>query len=181
MSRNPTDHAPPRQSGSQPWFARRWAWLLLIASAIALELAALGFQYGMGLDPCVMCIYERVAVFGLVLAGTLGFLRPSSAMLRWTGYLAWAISAAWGLQLALRHVGIQIDRTPALSCSFVAEFPTWARLDEWLPAVFLPTGYCDDIQWEWLSLTMAQWMVVVFALYLLTLAVVLLAEMRTAH
>ncbi|MCB1792281.1 MAG: disulfide bond formation protein B, partial [Gammaproteobacteria bacterium] len=37
---------------------------------------------------------------------------------------------------------------------------------------------CDDIQWQWLSLTMAQWMVVVFALYLISLAVVLVIDWR---
>ena len=47
-----------------------------------------------------------------------------------------------------------------------------------MPALFLPTGYCDDVQWQWLSLTMAEWMVVVFAIYLLTLAVVLIAGVR---
>ena len=181
MSNDSVENILPQESGSRPWFARRGAWLLLVASAVVLELTALGFQYGMGLDPCVMCIYERVAVFGLLLAGTIGVLHPGSAALRWAGYLTWAISAGWGLQLALRHVGIQIDKTASLGCSFAAEFPAWARLDEWFPAVFLPTGYCDDIQWQWMSLTMAQWMVVVFAVYLLILAEVLLTELRTPH
>ena len=43
--------------------ADRRAWFLLAFSAIVLELVALLFQFGMGLDPCVKCIYERVAVF----------------------------------------------------------------------------------------------------------------------
>lgn len=156
----------------------RMAWLLLAASALGLETAALWFQYGMGLDPCVMCIYERVAVLGLFVAGLLGALQPRIAIVRWAGYLVWAISAGWGLLLALEHVGFQTDKTAALNCSFLPNFPDWFRLEEWLPAVFLPTGYCDDVQWQWLSLTMAQWMVVVFAIYLLILGGVLIAGGR---
>lgn len=157
---------------------RRSAWLTLAASAAGLEAAALWFQYGMGLDPCVMCIYERLAVIGLLLAGLLGALQPRLALLRWGGYVLWAVSAGWGLLLTLEHVGIQFDETGTLNCSFLPNFPSWFRLDEWLPAVFLPTGYCDDVQWEWLSLTMAEWMVVVFAVYLLILAGVLPREWR---
>lgn len=156
----------------------RRAWLLFALTALGLEATALWFQYAMGLDPCVKCVYERVAVLGLVAAGVLGALYPRALLLRIAAYLLWLISAAWGLRLALQHVGIQDDPSTAFSCSFAAEFPTWAKLDEWLPAVFLPTGYCDDIQWQWLSLTMAQWMVVVFALYLIALAVVLVIDWR---
>lgn len=158
--------------------ATRTAWSMLALSAICLEITALWFQYGMGLDPCVMCIYERLAVFGLLLAGLLGLLAPRWWVMRTAGYLVWAASAAWGLRLTLEHVGIQVDKTAALSCSFSPDFPAWARLDEWLPAVFLPTGYCDDVQWEWLSLSMAEWMVVVFSVYLLILAVVVVGEGR---
>jgi len=161
-----------------PFSHMRSAWLLLAVSALGLELAALWFQYGMRLDPCVMCVYERLAVIGILLAGLLGLLQPRWLMLRVAGYLLWAGSAGWGLHLALRHTAIQADKTGALSCSFLPDFPTWLPLHEWMPALFLPTGYCDDVQWQWLSLTMAEWMVVVFAIYLLTLAVVLIAGVR---
>jgi len=156
----------------------RLAWLALAASALGLEAAALWFQYGMGLDPCVMCVYERVAVFGVLFAGLLGLVNPRLALLRFGGYLLWGVASGWGLLLALEHVGIQIDKTAALNCSFLPDFPAWLSLHEWLPAVFLPTGYCDDIQWRWLSLSMAEWMVVVFAIYVLILAAVVFVELR---
>lgn len=157
----------------------RRAWWLLAASALVLELAALWFQYGMQLDPCVMCVYERLAMFGLMLAGVLGALNPNVVVLRVLGYGLWAVSAGWGLSLALRHVGIQTDDSNMFSCEFAADFPAWAKLDEWLPALFQPTGYCDDVQWQWLSLTMAEWMIVVFAVYLLILLAVIVIDVHT--
>ena len=37
---------------------QRASWLLLLGSALFLELCAMVFQHGLGLFPCVMCIYE---------------------------------------------------------------------------------------------------------------------------
>ena len=51
---------------------RRWAWLALAASGLALEGCALYFQYVLELQPCVLCIYIRLATLGLIAAG----LRP---------------------------------------------------------------------------------------------------------
>jgi len=156
----------------------RVAWWLLAGSALALEGAALWFQYVMELDPCVMCIYERVALLGIVLAGLLGSIYPAWLPVRLLGYLAWGISAIWGLLIAAEHVGIQLDQGAALSCAFAPDFPAWARLDEWLPALFLPTGYCDEVQWRWLSLSMVEWVLLIFVGYLMTLSGMLYWEIR---
>lgn len=154
----------------------RTAWLILALSALGLEASALWFQHGMGLDPCVMCIYERIAVIGLFAAGLIGLSAPRIPLVRLAGYTTWAVSAGWGLRLTLEHLHLQSDKTAAMSCSFLPEFPQSLPLHEWLPALFLPTGYCDDIQWQWLSLTMVEWLAVVFVLYLLTLGIALLSE-----
>ncbi len=58
----------------------RGAWLLLALTALVLELAALYFQHVMLLQPCVMCIYERVALFGILGASLLGALAPKSPL-----------------------------------------------------------------------------------------------------
>ncbi|MDJ0740169.1 MAG: disulfide bond formation protein DsbB [Gammaproteobacteria bacterium] len=163
---------------ASPFPETRVAWLLLAASALGLELAALWFQHGMGLDPCVMCIYERLALIGIVLAGLLGAIQPRWPVMRLLGYLLWGVSAAWGLKLGVEHIGMQNDKMAALSCSFSPDFPAWARLDEWFPSLFLPTGYCDDVQWQWLSLTMVEWVTVAFGVYLSVLAIVVVSELR---
>jgi disulfide bond formation protein DsbB len=157
----------------------RYAWGTLAVSALFLELSALFFQYGMQLEPCLLCVYERTAVLGVFAAGLIGVVAPSRLWLRVAGYLLWGASAGWGLYLAVRHTGIQLGVIePPLSCNFEAQFPSWAKLDQWLPYVFQPSGYCDEIQWRFLSLSMPQWMVVIFALYILALLLVLVREVR---
>lgn len=50
----------------------RGARLLMALTAFILELVALWFQHVMLLQPCVMCIYERCALFGIMGAGLVG-------------------------------------------------------------------------------------------------------------
>ena len=84
------------------------------------------------------------------------------------------------LLLAMEHTGIQMG-TSDFNCEFFANFPDWFKLDEWLPVVFNPTGYCSDIQWQFLGFTMPQWMLVVYAGYLLMLVIALIGEFARPH
>lgn len=61
----------------------RGAWLLMALTALVLELVALYFQHVMLLQPCVMCIYERAALFGILGASLLGAVAPKSPCVIW--------------------------------------------------------------------------------------------------
>jgi disulfide bond formation protein DsbB len=153
----------------------RLPWLLVALTALALELTALYFQYGLRLDPCVLCVYQRTAVGGVLVAGLIGVIAPRHWLARSAGYVVLGISAAMGLDLALRHVAVQAGET--LNCDFMADYPAWFKLDAWLPAVFEPTGLCGDTQWSLLGLGMPNWMVVVFGVYLVALVWAVLSDL----
>ncbi|MEW8522276.1 MAG: disulfide bond formation protein DsbB [Candidatus Thiodiazotropha endolucinida] len=158
---------------------KRLPWLLLAVSALILEAAALYFQYGLDLDPCVLCIYQRAAVMGIFVSALIGMSAPTSSIARWIGYIGWGVAAGWCLYLALELSGLQLGIVqPSLSCDVNAKFPVWLKLDRWLPAVFQPTGFCGDIQWQFLGLSMPLWMVVIMVLQLIVLGVVVLIELR---
>ena len=154
----------------------RLPWSMALFSALGLEAAALYFQYGLDLDPCVLCVYQRTAVMGLAMGGLIGLLAPHIAWLRLLGYLTLGASGVAGVQLALEHVDVQAGL--GLGCDFMANYPAWFQLDVWLPAVFQPSGYCDDIKWQFLGLSMPEWMVVVFGVYLLAVAYALVLEVK---
>ena len=146
------------------WAELRWPWALLAVSALTLELTALFFQHVMKLDPCVMCVYERVATGGILVAGLLGLIQPKLLWLRLMAYLLWGWSCIKGLLLAIEHVEIQFPSSPfSGSCPFFPEF--WLPLEKWFPALFNPTGLCDEIQWVFLGWTMPQWLVVCYVIY----------------
>ncbi len=155
------------------------AWLLLALTALVLELAALYFQYVMQLEPCVLCVYERSAVFLIFIAGLLGFINPNILSLRLCGYLLWAGGTIWGLYLSIKHTGIQLGLIKdSASCDFIANFPAWMQLDQWIPWLFNPTGYCEDVQWKFFGLSMPQSMIMVNAIYLIVLVIVVTSEFR---
>ena len=71
-------------------------------TAFALEMVALWFQHVMGLKPCVLCIYERCALFGIMGAGLVGAIAPKSP-LRYAAIAIWLYSAGKGIALARAH------------------------------------------------------------------------------
>lgn len=157
---------------------QRTGWLLLIISALALEGIALYFQYGMKLQPCVMCIYERVALFGILFAGVVGFIAPRFLLFRLLALLIAFFSTVKGLLISLKHVDYQLHPAPWNQCSYLPEFPQTLPLDKWFPVLFQPTGSCDDVVWTFLGFSMAQWIVVMFAIYLLVLVLVFISQFK---
>lgn len=154
----------------------RRAWGLLFFSALSLEIAALYFQHVTDLRPCIMCIYQRTAVFGLLFSAVPAML-INNIITRLVSYLVWGISAIWGLLIAIEHVDIQTAANPFFAtCEFVPNFPTWAPLHEWLPNIFAATGDCGDINWSFMDMTMPQWMIVIFAIYSTIWAVMLVSR-----
>lgn len=152
---------------------QRWPWLLLAFSAIALELSALYFQHVMKLEPCVMCVYERLTMFAIVAAGLIGASAPHYLIVRLLAFSVWALGSVWGLLLAIEHSDYQMNPSPFATCDFFPNFPEWLPLHELMPWLFNPTGDCSDIVWTFLDYSMPQWLIVSFAIYAVLLLVVL--------
>ncbi|RJG42558.1 disulfide bond formation protein DsbB [Motilimonas pumila] len=156
---------------------QRWPWLLLAFSALCLELSALFFQHVMMLEPCVMCIYERIAMLGVIAAGLIGAINPQFWLTRWLGFASWITAGIWGLLLAIEHVDYQLNPSPFYTCDFVPNFPQWLPLHQWVPWLFNPNGDCGEIVWQFLGYSMPQWLIVCFAIYIVIFAVVIVGQL----
>lgn len=155
---------------------RRLSWLLLLLFVIFFEACALFFQHVMMLSPCVMCIYERVAMLGIGGAALVGLVAPNNPIVRWLGLAIWGASAYKGLALSLQHVDYQFNPSPFATCDLFVTFPDWAPLNNWVPWMFEAYGDCSKVVWQFLTLSMPQWLVVIFAANLVALAVVVVAQ-----
>ena len=155
------------------------AWQLLAVSALGFECIALFFQLVLDLKPCIMCIYQRVAIWAIFFAGVLGSLGHQFVLVRIAAYALWGTGAIWGLLIALEHVEKQTSTMSFLfSCEFVPNFPSWAPLHEWFPVLFAATGDCGDIDWQFLGYSMPQWMIVVYGLFSVSFVLVLLSRLQ---
>jgi len=154
---------------------QRQAWLLIGFSGLIFELIALYFQYIMLLQPCVLCIYERCALFGIIAASFVGAIAPNSS-LRYIAIFLWIYSASKGIQLTWQHTMQYLYPSPFNTCDFFVDFPTFLPLDKWLPSVFSASADCSLQQWQLMSLGMPQWLLGIFSLYFLTSVLVLLSQ-----
>lgn len=160
------------------WSYQRAPWFVLALSAIAFELAALYFQYVKKLDPCVMCIYERTAVLGILVSAIVAWLAPKFSLFRFLGSLGFVVSSSSGLTLAWQHTNLQLHPSPFQTCSPYANFPQWMKLDEWFPWMFHPTGDCSVIVWKMFGYSMPQWLIVAFGVYLILAIIILFSQFR---
>nr|WP_086938143.1 disulfide bond formation protein DsbB [Thaumasiovibrio occultus] len=162
------------------WSLTRQPWLILLLIIIALELTALYFQHVMNLAPCVMCIYERIAMMGMGVGAAIGLAAPNNLVARWAGLGVWGYSAYRGLTLSQEHVGYQFPDPNDLFgggvCDIYVNFPDWLPLNKWVPWLFEATGDCSKIVWQFMDLSMPQWLVIIFALNLIALGVIVVSQ-----
>lgn len=159
------------------WQNFRATWLIMFASALFLELCALGFQYILHMDPCERCVYQRLAVLLLMVAPLVMMIAPKHPGVRFISYGIWLAAAIYGLDSAITQTVDYAGFNPFSSgCSFRPTFPFDLPLYEWWPAMFMPTGLCGSDKWTFLTLNMAQWMVIIFSIYLLAAVVCILSS-----
>ncbi len=115
-------------------------------------------------------------MFGIGGAAIFGAIAPQNTIVRWLGLAGWGYSAYRGLSLSVEHVGYQFNPSPFATCDLFVTFPDWAPLNEWAPWLFEAYGECSKVVWQFLSLSMPQWLVVIFAGNLIALGVIVLAQ-----
>ncbi len=154
------------------WFPHaRVLWGLLFLGFVYYESWGLYFQYGLDLNPCIECVYERACFLFFAVAALIGLSAPKFMPVRLAASLAWLAASARGLIISVAHRGYEIDYQNSLNdpfaaattCGLRAEFPPFLKLDEWAPWMFAPTGVCGEASWDFAGLTMVQWIVIIFA------------------
>ena len=133
------------------------------AVAAVICAALLGFalykQYQDFVDPCPLCVIQRVAYIWIAVFALLAALHNPAR----TGQkvYSWIITlgAAFGIGVAGRHVWLQHlppDLVPECGPGLnymLDNFP----LSETLSMVFLGSGSCAEVKWSLLGLSMPEW------------------------
>jgi len=160
-----------------------WYWLALIASLGLLAVAYFYFQKHLGLFPCPLCMLQRACLVGVAVVALLGVLkRPGVKLHRFYALLISVFSGA-GIAVAGRQVwlqGLPKDQVP--HCGFDPIY-RWGNdgeygLLEMLATTLKGSGDCAEIDWSWLGLSMAGWMLIIFSVMTL-IALTLLIRKRS--
>lgn len=131
---------------------------------IGLLSAAFYFQYIDGLEPCPLCMMQRIAVFFTGVFFLLGAIHnPKGWGSRVYGFLITA-AAGCGIGVAGRHVWIQHlppDQIPECGASFDQLIQVLPLFDA-IKKILKGDGECAKIDWQWLGLSMPEWTLLAF-------------------
>ncbi|MBK8210571.1 MAG: disulfide bond formation protein B [Rhodospirillales bacterium] len=139
--------------------ARLFLMLILATSLTALASAFAG-QYVFGLEPCVLCLWQRVpfaAAAAIAALGLVGWGRRRAVLPIALAALVFAIGAA----IAFFHVGVQQHWWSSVAgCGGVPV--TGMSVEDLSPSALAnPPKPCDVVDWRLLGLSLAGWNTVV--------------------
>lgn len=174
------NHSLSSPTVTQKLFSYRGiAGLLTLASVVGMSFAFFYLQKIVKLDPCPLCIFQRVGLIVMGVFALLAFLlNPKSVKLRLVLMLGALLGMIWSIGVAIRHVWLQHlppDEVP--SCG--------PGLDYWMDTlpiaqvfkeVFRGSGECAVIDWTFLGFSIPELSLAFFSV----LAVMILLAMLKA-
>ncbi|KGT47825.1 MULTISPECIES: disulfide bond formation protein B [Acinetobacter] len=151
------------------WGFRFVSGALFVASVLGMTFA-LYLEHVQGLEPCPLCVFQRIGLIGLGIISLIALLHnpKSNAGKRLYAFLG-SLSILWSAGVAARHVWLQSlppDKVP--SCG--------PGLDYWLETlpmksvlqqVLTGSGECAKVDWTFLGQSLPVWSLVFFSILLL--------------
>lgn len=140
----------------------------LLLAVVSMLFAVVYLQMIEYLEPCPLCILDRVVVIGLGIVFLLCLTHnPARTGQRVYATLASLLSLT-GIAICLRHIWLQnlpADQVPECGAGF------WYMLDnmpllQFMDTILNGSGECAEIQWQFLSLSIPEWTLVLFIVFL---------------
>ena len=128
----------------------RFSSLIITQVSIGALLVAYYAEIIHQLEPCILCIYQRIPFALAMIFGFIGIFRPT--LLKWTLLFA-GIAVLVGSGIAIYHVGVEQHWWEA-SCSgeLVRKLSTTSFLEELQKK---PIKSCDELEWVFFGVSMA--------------------------
>lgn len=149
----------------------RWTFRTAFSIAAVICAAFIAFalyaQYQMHLDPCPLCIFQRMVVIALFIVFVIAAIHaPRGNGRRVYGVIA-TLVAAVGMGISGRHVWLQhlpADQVPACGPGLDYMFDSFP-LAKTLKMVFTGSGECAKVDWTFIGLSMPEWTLIWFVIF----------------
>ena len=143
--------------------------LLFFASVVGMSFA-LYLEHVQGLNPCPLCVFQRVGLIGLGIFSLIGLLHnPKKRAMRIVYAVLGGLCILWSTAVAARHVWLQNlppDKVP--SCGPGLNYLIDALpLKNVLSQVLSGSGECAVIDWTFLGQSLPVWSLLFFSLLLI--------------
>lgn len=146
----------------------RWQRIAIFLLSTVVLCASFYFQYVQQLQPCPLCIMQRICVILSIILAFISIYKFSS---KGAGRLVfWQIIVALGgLFFATRQLWLQSlppDQTPAClpELNILLQYFPW---QDTVHALFWGSGDCAEVKWRFLGLSMPAWTSIYFAFIVL--------------
>ncbi len=138
--------------------------LLACVACVGMLGFALFSQYVWHMEPCPLCIFQRVALIAIGLLFLVAGLHAPRGVGRGIYAVLLTLAAVAGGIVAGRHVWLQYlpkDQVPACGPGLDFMLDTFPAL-EVLNMVLSGSGECAEVVWRFLGLTMPSWTLICF-------------------
>lgn len=142
----------------------RWAGVIGFFACFGLVGLALMIQVHYHLEPCPLCISQRMIFMGLGLLFLLMAFLPQSSKTRLVCLILQIVTALGGAGVAIRHWYIQVHKESMIvdcGVGFDYMFENFP-FKKAVQLVFRGTGDCAAIDWTFLGLTIPQLSLIAF-------------------
>jgi disulfide bond formation protein DsbB len=159
-------------------WGRRTANLLGFMACAALMAYALYSEHVLGLEPCPLCIFQRVAVIAVgILFLVAAVHNPSKKGSLFYGVLI-LVAALTGIGIAARHLWIQAQPpgTVAACGAGLDYMMEILPLREVIATVLTGSGECGTVNWRFLGLAMPGWVLIALVVLAIWAALANLTE-----
>ncbi|WP_456407132.1 disulfide bond formation protein B [Thiolapillus sp.] len=129
-----------------------------LACVAAVGAALFYFQRHLGLEPCPLCIFQRISIMVVGAIFLIALLHNPTGIGRRIYGLLLTIASLSGIGIALRHLWLQYGSHEELSCGGTLEFmlendPLLKVVED----VFKGTGDCGEIVWSLFGVSIPGW------------------------
>lgn len=128
---------------------------LLVVGLGAVAMALVG-QFAFGLQPCILCLYQRVPYVIVAGLSALGLMLPLTATVRHRLVAVAGIVFLTGAGLAFYHVGVEEHWWGAITGCAGAPVGQLS-MEQFRAQILTPHKPCDQVDWRFLGLSLAGW------------------------
>ncbi|KTD14246.1 disulfide bond formation protein B [Legionella israelensis] len=140
--------------------------------------ASFYFQYYKNMEPCPLCLMQRLCVFLLLFLTFVGVRLGTIKRAKLISLLKMIVSVA-GIYFSGRQLWLQSlppESTPACMPTLDVLFKYFPWQDV-IRALFWGAGDCAEVSWQWLGLSMPAWTLLYF-IFMLSVSILLYWRLR---
>lgn len=149
--------------------------------------ALLGFglylEHGKGLEPCPLCVFQRIAFISIAMIALIAALHGPDRMAVWFYNGLISLAALIGGGIATRQVWLQhlpADQVPECGPGLDYMLETFP-LGQALQMILSGSGECAEVGWSFLGFSIAEWSLLWFLIFLITGLVSIFSQKKTIN